>query len=349
MPALSDRDFHRSLKARVFEPAYLIYGDEELLKDDAVRALVGAAVEPATRDFNLDVRRGGELDAEALLSLVGTPPMMAERRAVVVREVNALKKDARGALERYLARPSPETVLVLVAPAGAKDDKPLKALTTSVEFAPLTGDRLPKWIAHFAKTELGVGITAGAIDLLQSAVGSDLPRLAAELDKLASYVGGNAGAGAEIDEAAVQDVVGVRRGETLGDFLDRVLRRDAAGALALVDHVLAQPKTTGVNVVMALATQMLAVAWGQARFARGTPRNALSREYFDLLKSGGSFPGRPWGEAATAWTRAVDQWTPEQLDRALAALLVADCTLKESRVSTEDQVLATAVLEVCAA
>ena len=344
MPTISERDFRRSLKEQSFDPAYYIYGDEDLLKDDAVKALVDGAVDPATRDFNLDVRRGGELDAEALLSLVGTPPMMAERRAVVVRDVGALKKDVRGALERYLARPAAETVLVLVAPAGAKEDRVLKERATAIEFEPLRGDRVPKWIAHFARTELGVAITPAAAELLQSAVGNDLPRLASELDKLASYAGGG-----EIDEHAVQDVVGVRRGETLGDFLDRVLRRDAAGALALVDHVLAQPKTTAVNVVMALATQTLAVAWGQARFARGTPRNALAREFFDLLKSGGAYPGRPWGEAASAWTGAVDQWTPAQLDRALAALLAADCALKESRVSSEEQVLASAILEVCAA
>ncbi|MFL5582553.1 MAG: DNA polymerase III subunit delta [Gemmatimonadaceae bacterium] len=343
MPSISERDFRRSLKEKSFDPAYYVFGDEELLKDDAVKALVDGAVDPATRDFNLDVRRGAELDAEGLLSLVGTPPMMAERRAVVVRDVGALKKDVRGALERYLARPAPETVLVLVAPAGAKPDRVLQERATSIEFEALRGDRVPKWIAHFARTELGVSITPAAAELLQGAVGNDLPRLASELDKLASYAGGG-----EIDEHAVQDVVGVRRGETLGDFLDRVLQRDAAGALGLVDHILSQPKTTAVQVVMALATQTLAVAWGQARFARGTPRNALAREYFDLLKAGGAFPGRPWGEAATAWTNAVERWTPDQLDRALAALLAADCALKESRVSSEEQVLATAVLELCA-
>lgn len=344
MPQISDRDFYRALKARTFAPVYFLYGEEEHLKDDAVRAVVDGAVDPATRDFNLDVRRGAEVDAEALLSLVGTPPMMAERRAVVIRDVGALKKDARGALERYVARPSPETVLVLVAPAGAKDDRVLLDRAAAVRFAPLTGDRLPKWIVHLAKSEHGATITPGAVDLLQSAVGADLPRLASELDKLASYA-----AGREIDEAAVQDVVGVRRGETMGDFLDLVLARDAPAALALVEHVLSQPKTTGVGVVLALATQMLAVSWGQARFARGTPRHALSREYFDLLRSGGSFPGRPWGEAASAWTEAVDRWTPAQLDRALAALLSADYSLKESRVSSDEQILATAVLEMCAA
>ena len=60
--------------------------DEASRKGQALGELVDAAVDPATRDFNLDVCAAGELDAETLGSLLGTPPMMAERRAVVVRE-----------------------------------------------------------------------------------------------------------------------------------------------------------------------------------------------------------------------------------------------------------------------
>src|ERR671920_1148906 len=115
---------------------------------------------------------------------------------------------------------------------------------------------------------------------------------ASELDKLASFANGG-----EIDERAVSEVVGVRRGETLGDLLDRVAERDAAGALALVEHVLAQPKTSAVTVVMALATQTLALAWGKAMRAQGTPAGRMEGEYFNLLKEGGAYPGRPWGEA----------------------------------------------------
>ena len=75
--------------------------------------------------------------------------------------------------------------------------------------------------------------------------------------------------------------------------------------------------------------------------------DAISRDGLRMVVVG-NVPS-PWGEAATAWTRAVDQWSPAQLDRALAALLAADCALKESKVSSDEQVLATVVLELCAA
>ena len=89
-----------------------MYGEDDFLKESAVKQLVDAAVDAATRDFNLDVRQGGELDAETLGTLLSTPPMMAERRVVVVRDAGALKKDARAWLDDYLERTS-------AAPEGA--------------------------------------------------------------------------------------------------------------------------------------------------------------------------------------------------------------------------------------
>jgi DNA polymerase-3 subunit delta len=333
-----------ALKRRQFDGAYYVYGDDEYQKADAVKQLVDAAVDPATRDFNLDVRRGPELNPEAIDALAGTPPMMAERRVAVIRDVTGLKKDARAALERYLQRPSHDVTLILVAAPGAKSDKALEKLATPLEFLPLTEDRLPRWIAHHAKTEHGAEITESAAELLQEAVGNDLYQLAAELDKLASYA-----SGAPIDEAAVSEIVGIRRGETVSDLLDRVLARDATGALALMPHILMQPKVTAVSVVMALATQMLAVAWGRARLDTGLPQGRLPGEYFALLKSTGAYPGRPWGSAASAWAQAARDWTTEACEAAIDALVAADVALKESRVSAEDQILATTILAVCAA
>jgi DNA polymerase-3 subunit delta len=336
MPALLDRAFDKSLKRGEFERVYYFHGDDDFLKERAVRALVAAAVDPATRDFNLDIRAAAELDAETLGSLLGTPPMMAARRAVVVRDVAALRKDARAVLDRYLASPAADVVLALVAPASekAKVDKALESRAATVEFKPLSGDRVPRWIIHQVESELGATITPEAAELLQQAVGNELAALAAELDKLASYAGGGT-----IDEDAVADVVGVRRGETLGDFLDKIAARDTGGALALLPHILSQPKTSAVSIVMALTTQMLAIGWGITRSGRA--------DYFELLKSGKAFPMRPWGEAARAWSAAERHWTDDSIDGALDALLSADISLKETRISSDAQLLSTLVLTLC--
>lgn len=329
-----------AIQDKKFAPAYYLYGEDEFLKDEGLSHLLEAAVDPSTRDFNLDQRRGADLDAETLASLLGMPPMMAERRVVVIRDVTGLRKDARDALERYLRSPSPDVLVVLIAPADAKSDKTLADLAITIDCVPLTGAQIPKWIVARVEKTLGGHITPGAVELLQDAAGSDLAQLAVELDKLAAYCGPN-----PIDENAVAAVVGVRRAETTSALLDAVAMRDAARALELLPAVLQQPKTSAVPLVMALTTQTLALAIG---VARGIPAARQTGEYFSLLRSGSSnLTGRAWGEAVSAWARAHGKWTLADVDRALEALLVADYSLKQSRVSSDEQILATAILGMC--
>lgn len=336
-----------ALQTRVFDPAYYFYGAEDYLKDESLKQLTEAAVDPATRDFNLETLRGAEVDAETLGSLLGTPPMMADRRVVIVRDVSALRKDARRALEQYLEKPASDVVLVLVAASGAKEDRLLTERATAIDFEPLSGARVPKWIAYYATHDLGCEITPEAVSLLQNAVGTELAQLRMELDKLASFVAGEERR--VIDEGAVSAIVGVRRGETLGDLLDAVASRNAAVALELLPHVLLQPKTSAVTIVMALATQTLAMAWGRAKRDAGLAPYRLENEFYGLLKeSGSSYTGRSWGDAVRAWARALDAWTLADLDEALATLLATDAALKESRVSSDEQLLQSLVLTLCA-
>jgi DNA polymerase-3 subunit delta len=344
MSVSSLKTLREALKRRSFDGAYYIMGEDDYQKDDAVRQLVDAVLDPESRDFNLDTRRATDLDGETLGSLLSTPPMMAERRVIVVRDAGALKKDARRALDQYLKNPAPDLLLILTAAAGSKPDAALSKAATLLQFDPLTGDRVPKWIAHHATNDLGVRITEPAIELLQAAVGSDLHQLAAELDKLASFTQGN-----EITEDAVSAIVGVRRGETQADLLDAIADRNVSRALELIPHILSQPKTTAVSVVMALSTQMIAIAWGRARLDAGASRSRLAQEYFDLLKETGAFTGRPWGSATAVWARAAERWSRQGIEYALDVMLEADVALKESKVSSEEQILATVVLSLCAA
>jgi len=322
---------------------YYVSGEDDFQKDDAVRQLVEAAVEPAMRDFNMEVLRAQDLDSKSLDAALSALPMLADRRILVIRDVSALKKDARKVLDRYVAKPSPDVLVILVETSSGKTDKDLSRNTTPLEFEFLTAERIPRWITHYASTHFDTKISADAADLLQTAVGTDLNQLVSELDKLASFANGR-----EIEEKDVTAVVGVRRGETMADFLDQVAMRNVTKALELVPLILSQPKTSAVQMVMALTAQTIAIAWGKARLREGLSQSRLQGEIFGLLKQSGSvFTGRPWGSAASAWASGVDRWSLSALDRALDALLEADKALKETRLSSEDQIMSTLVLSMC--
>ena len=337
------RQFMTQIRDRAFAPAYLLWGDDEWRKDAALRELLRGAVDPVSRDFNLDQLRGPDLDADSVGTILGTPPMMAERRVVVIRDVSGMKKAARAALDRYLTKPLPDVVLALTVPSGVKPEAALINRCFSLQVNAVSGDELAKWIVKQTVERFGTQITPDAVSLLQSAVGDDAGTLMMELDKAASYV-----LGGTIDKAAIEAVVGVRHGETSSDLLDAVASRDVSLALALVAPVLALPKTTGVGLTIALATQTAALGWGAAQRAKGVPLNRLAKEYFELLKRTGAFPARPWGEATAAWTKFVPRWTVADAEHGLRAILRADERLKDTRASSEEQVVSSLVLELCA-
>jgi DNA polymerase III subunit delta len=346
MPGRSFDALQRALAKGEVQPVYYFFGDEELLKDDAVRQITGLAVEPSTRDFNLDRRRAPDLSADQFRSLVETPPMLAARRCVILTEVECLQQkrpkqqSLRAAVTGYVARPSPETVLVLVQSAGEKADPALERGATPVDFEVLEPARVLKWIHHRAK-EGGLTLEDDAARLLQGAVGDDLPQLAAELSKLASAIQGRT-----VTVADVNDLVGVRHGETAGDFVNAVTGRHFSDAAAMIPRLLAGPGNTGVRLVSSLAVALIGIALARSHLDAGDSRAAVRERMFRTINQVRPPNLGNWGEVAARWVDDAAGWTAAELDQGLAALLRADTRLKSTAVSGEGEIVAEAVLSL---
>src|SRR5256714_2462676 len=340
MPALTLDALLRSLKkgaprSGALDPAYLLYGDEDVLKDEAIRALLDAGV-PEGRDFNVDTRYAPDLTPESFHALVNTPPMLAERRAVVIRGVEQLgkrKTKLREEVIGYLAAANPSPLLVLVAAAGEDPDAELIRHTTPVLLAPLSADRVPRWIQHHAN-KLGLTLEPDAVALLLGAMGggSDLGVLARELEKLAALTGETRPATA----ADVTSLVGVRRGETVYDLVDAALQRQAARATQLVEPVLEQAGMNGVRIVSLLGTHLVGMAVARAERDRGT--------VFRHLVAARPYGLRNYKEEAAHWCEWSAYWTVAELSGALRAALAADTALKTATVSDDRGIVTQLVL-----
>ena len=66
-----------ALKRGSFDGAYYVYGEDDFQKDDAVKQLVEAAIEPAMRDFNMETLRAQDTDAKSLDAALSALPMLA--------------------------------------------------------------------------------------------------------------------------------------------------------------------------------------------------------------------------------------------------------------------------------
>lgn len=325
---------YRRIRRGDIDPVYYLTGDEDILKDELIGQLADRVVDPSMREFNLDVRVASDLDGEALHALVETPPMLAERRMVVLRSVDQWRKNAKvwQVLDRYLDQPSPTTVLVITASAGAKSQATLARRTSHVEVAALRPERLHKWVQMRAD-RTGVALSDDAAEHLVTAVGPDLAQLGMEIEKLAAV------ADREIGPDTLAELVGVRRGETTDDWVAAVLSRDPSRALSALGSVLGATGNSGVRLVAMLGTALLGVRIARSLLDAGRRGRDVERGVMEHLRSARPFGLGSWSKVAAAWARYADHWSDGELDEALRVALAADRALKSTTIADDGGIL----------
>lgn len=234
-----------------------MHGPEAYRREAAEKAILEAHVAPATADFNLDRLSCRSTDEATLASVLGTPPMMAEWRVVVLRDAEALSTSVRlrAVVEDVVARPPPGLVFVLVADppqrSSAKIWKRLASAAHAVDCAALDAADLPGWLAERAG-EAGMALDPDTARALVTAVGTDLGRLAGELEKLRAYVGERA----RIEAADIEAAVGPIRTQDRWAWFDMVGGGEFARAREALP-VLLDAGESGVGLVLGLGTHFL--------------------------------------------------------------------------------------------
>jgi DNA polymerase-3 subunit delta len=294
---------------------FYLHGEDHFRKDQSVRALVDAHLDPATSDFNYDPVRGGETDAETLASLIATPPMMAEWRVVVVREVEGLasSKHARDLLVDVAAGPPPGLALILscTVPSGSKAKfyRELARLARSVEFRAITEADVPGWIMNRAREAHDVEFEIDAARALGTAIGTNLGVLAQELEKLVDFVGDRRTVTLEDVRAAGTRLPSQDRWR----WFDLVGERRFEDARRAVPVLIGQGES-GVGLVIGLTTHFLRIGIALEKGAGGLEAVLPYHQKF-LAK-------RVAGQAR--------RWSIGEVDAALSGLLDVDRLLKAS-------------------
>lgn len=326
-------------------PAYYLHGSETILKDEAVATIVATVLDPSLRDFNLDLLSATQLDPDGLPGACATLPMMAERRVVVLRDIEAWKRKskAKQAAVHYLERPAPDTVLVMVQGDDKDPDGDLAGHATAVDCRAPIGEALDAWL-DARLVAAGVTLEPDAREHLLRATAGDLGLLAAECGKLAGL-----GGGAAVDRDTVAALVGIRFGETVDDWRDAVLRDDLARAMAILPGVLGQSGVSGVRLVFTLGAALIALGWLRAvararRLRGGALINPLMRECL--------YPNRPlvgdYQSFAKVAVEVVADWPLDRIRAAVRATLAADVALKSTTISDEEGIVTDLVLQLVA-
>jgi DNA polymerase-3 subunit delta len=299
---------------------FFLYGDDEHRKGEAAKALVDAHLDQGTRDFNLDVVLASEVSVEDLARILATPPMMAERRVVVVRGAEAFAGAARSRdlILGLVENPPPDLALILSARiperSKAKFYQTLIKRAQSVEFAMISQDDVPGWLMEEAATRFGATMEPDAARALGQAIGADLGILSKELEKLTSVAGQKERITLEHVKAAGTvlprqdrwrwfDLVGARR-----------FREAVAGLPVLLNQ-----GETGVGLTVGLSTHLLRI---------GLAVESGPRAVEDVLPPHQRWLSRQIEAQARGWNR-------DAIRSAVLGLLRVDRLLKASSLSDE--------------
>jgi DNA polymerase III subunit delta len=214
--------------------AYLITGSDRPKVTRALRRLRDRVGEDATETLSASESSGE--DAAASCNALGL--FAVERRLVVVEQVERWKAADVKAVQEYLRKPAPTSVLALLGEEVKRDSALAKAVAKAgkvlIYDIPTTRGRkadLPKWVEQQFR-ERGIVIDHDAARALVELAGDNADELATEVDKLTTWA-----AGERIGEREVAELVPARADAPPFDLTDAWGRRDVAAVLAASERI----------------------------------------------------------------------------------------------------------------
>jgi len=340
-------------------PLTLLHGDATLLIERAAEELVRQLLPPDELDYGLTRLNLVDTPVEAAIEELSAGCLMAPRRVVVLRHVNALPAAQQKRLLPALCALAPDTSCVLTAPTDNTRSrgepvcsdlaKLLRAQGQVAEFRTPWERELVPWCSAEAQ-RLGHRLDLGAAQRLVDLVGRNHQFLSNELRKLGVYVG----PGAEIALGDVDQLVSPTAEANSFDFADALAARDAPAALeALLDLLPARNPSSAAIMLLGMIARQYRLVW-QTRYLAGhrvEPGGRVPAELAAWLPARqkvsdaarSSFVARKLSGQARHFHDA-------QLARALALVLDADRTLKGQTEETLHPrvVLEALIADLCA-
>lgn len=176
----------RDVQAGNIKPVYYLMGDESYYIDRLADFIVNAVLKPEEQDFNLMTFFGAEADIDAIIAAARSYPMAAQHLVIVVKEAQGLKNLSR--LEYYFHQIQPSTVLIFCHKNGTIDRRQKVAMLINKEGVLFESKKLyDNQLAPFVQNYLRrkhFAAGPGAAEMVADFIGSDLNRIASELDKL---------------------------------------------------------------------------------------------------------------------------------------------------------------------
>lgn len=217
MPEITESELKKQIEKSDFSNLYFLYGEEKYLVGHYAQKLIGKAKGSVFEDFNLQRFDGGASSMDEIAAAVEALPFMAERKCVVVSDLNveSLRANELDKLEEITANIPETTVLVIYLPTvliDIKKDKKWKKFIASAEKLGCVAELKKRSNADLEKL-LCAGAEKRKCTLSRQNAGriigysgNDLQTLYNELEKLCSFIGEGEISAAIIDRMVVKNL-----------------------------------------------------------------------------------------------------------------------------------------------
>jgi DNA polymerase-3 subunit delta len=316
--------------ASELEPVYLLHGSDRPKITRAVRRLRDRIGDESTE--HLSAREASGADIVAACNALGL--FVGEGRLVIVDEPERWKAADVKEVVAYLAAPAPSTVLALVAAEIKSDSALAKAVAKAGQVLAydVTKRKLPEWVAEqFARA--GTKADGDACRALIEIVGDDLDELAVEIDKLATWAGG--------DPVTLRDVelMAAGRAETsIFSLTDAWGRRDVGAVLRAAEEIMERSHRPRSAELMRIVASLVNHVGRVRRCQRLADEGVRPRDAAPRLKM------HPFA-AEKAFAQAAN-FSAEELGDALVRLAELDAAAKGGSRLPADLELERALVDV---
>ena len=176
----------RDLKNRIYKPVYYLMGEESYYIDRISEYIAQTVLNENEKEFNQTILYGADTDIATIINAAKRYPMMSKYQVVIVKEAQGVKNIDE--LSYYLQKPLESTILVLCHKHGVLDRR--KKLAAEIEKVgvlfeskKIKDTQLAGFITSYLKRK-SIEIEPKASEMMAEFVGTDLSRMAGELEKL---------------------------------------------------------------------------------------------------------------------------------------------------------------------
>lgn len=223
-----------SFKKREFRPVYFFMGEESYYIDKLADYLIEHVVSEENKSFDQTVVYGKDVDIDSVINLAKRYPMMSEKQLVLVKEAQHLKSLER--LNFYLQHPLSSTVLVFCYKYGSLDKR--KSVYTTLnkvgivfESKKVYENQVAGKVVEIAR-EKGLSIDIKSANVIANFLGSDLSKIANEIDKLKIALP----QGAVVMPADIERNIGISKDYNNFELIDALAVKDIEKANRIVDY-----------------------------------------------------------------------------------------------------------------